>query len=258
MTDIKKRAKDETKSLIIAILAALFIRTFLFQPFVIPSGSMYPTLMVGDFLFVSKFSYGYSYTSFPFHPQFFKGRVMGHAPKRGDVVIFNNVNKPDMDYVKRCIGLPGDRIQVQAGIVHINGEPVKLDYVGMYTYVNYMGRLEAVKKYKETLPDGSSHFILKTLPFGEWTLDDTPEYTVPEGHFFMMGDNRDASSDSRVMDDVGFVHFDTIIGKAQMLFFSTDARLFRHPDSPWYAFWDLNILEWIPGIRWGRFLNMIR
>lgn len=256
----KEKAKKETVGFIIAGIIALLIRTFLYQPFVIPSGSMYPTLMVGDFLFVNKFLYGYSHTAYPFHVKFYDGRLLGRTPKRGEIVVFNNPKDPEQkDYIKRCVGIPGDRIQMREGILHINGSPVTLEYVGMYTYVNEYGQLDAVKRYKETMPDGGpSYFILKSFDFGTYRLDNTPEYIVPEGHLFMVGDNRDHSGDSRIERAVGFVDMKNVIGRAEILFFSTDAKLFRHSDSKWFAIWDLDILSWIPGIRWDRILNILR
>lgn len=256
----KEKAKKETVGFIVAGIIALLIRTFLYQPFVIPSGSMYPTLMVGDFLFVSKFTYGYGHTAYPFHLKFYDGRLFSRTPKRGEIVVFNNPKDPEQkDYIKRCVGVPGDRIQMQNGILHINGKPVTLEYVGMYTYINERGQLDAVKRYKETMPDGGpSYFILKSFDFGTYRLDNTVEYTVPEGHLFMVGDNRDHSGDSRIERAVGFVDLKNVIGRAEILFFSTDAKLFKHPDSKWYAVWDLDLLSWIPGIRWERILNILR
>ncbi|MBX9977219.1 MAG: signal peptidase I [Alphaproteobacteria bacterium] len=258
-TLLKEKARKETVGFIIAGIIAIIIRTFFFQPFNIPSGSMYPTLMVGDFLFVSKYTYGYSNTAFPFHHKFYEGRVMSRNPKNGEVVVFNNIKDPEnRDFIKRCVGVPGDKIQVKEGILHINGQAVTMEYVGMYTYINQYGQLDAVKKYKETMPNGTSYHVLMKYEFGKHPLDNTPEYTVPEGHFFMMGDNRHNSEDSRVMDAVGFVPVNTLIGRAEILFFSTEAKLFRHPDARFWQLWNLDVLAWIPGIRWDRFLNVIR
>ncbi len=257
-THFKEKARKEAIGFVIAGVIALIIRTFFFQPFNIPSGSMYPTLMVGDFLFVNKYSYGFSNTAFPFHYKFYEGRMLSSDPKRGDVVVFNNPLQKELDFIKRCVGLPGDKIQMKEGILHINGEPVTLEYVGMYTYINQYGQLDALKKYRETLPNGVSYDILKKYDFGQWKFDNSPEYTVPEGHFFMMGDNRDNSSDSRAPETLGFVPRNSLIGRAEILFFSTEAKLFKYPDSRWFELWDLDIMAWIPGIRWERFLNPIR
>jgi len=260
--EMKEKAKKETIGIIMAAAIALVIRTFLFQPFNIPSGSMYPTLEVGDFLFVSKYSYGYGNTAYPFHVKFYEGRILSKTPKRGEVVVFNNPHRKELDFVKRCVGLPGDRVQMKKGVLYINGQEAKLEYIGLYTYVNQFGKPDVVKKYKETLPgsDGKDveHFILKTYDFGKAQLDDTAEFTVPDGHFFMAGDNRDASADSREINNLGFVPIDSLIGRAEILFFSTDAKLFKHADNRFWELWDLDVMAWIPGIRWNRFFNWIR
>lgn len=261
--DLKQKAKTEGLGLLLAVVIALVIRTFFFQPFNIPSGSMYPTLEVGDFLFVSKYPYGYGNTAYPFHLKFYEGRLFSSTPKRGEIVVFNNHKRPDLDFIKRCVGLPGDRIQMKEGKLHINGEPTKLEYVGLYTYVNQMGQQDVVKKYKETIPgsNGSSdveHFILKKFDFGKAPLDNTKEFVVPEGHYFMVGDNRDGSSDSREMESLGFIPHDSLIGRAEILFFSTDAKLFKHADSRWWELWDLDFIAWIPGIRWSRLLLLLK
>jgi signal peptidase I len=222
----------------------MIIRTFLYQPFNIPSGSMYPTLMVGDFLFVNKFVYGFSRHSFPFGPNLFQGRKMDAPPKLGDVVVFFNPKDRNLDYIKRLVGLPGDRIQVKQGVLHINGQPVKLERVEDYTWVDET-RVRVVPQYMETLPNGVRHPILKTADFGKGSLDNTPEFVVPEGHYFMMGDNRDHSKDSRVMESVGFIPSENLIGRADILFYSTEAK--------WWEPWN-----WIFGARYSRILNFIR
>ncbi len=263
MTDsIKDKAKSEILGLLVAGFIAIFIRTFFFQPFNIPSGSMYPTLEVGDFLFVSKYPYGYSKTAYPFHVKFYDGRVLGSIPKRGDIVVFNNHKRPDLDFIKRCVGLPGDKIQMKDGNLHINGVPTKLEYVGLYTYVNQFGQQDVVKQYKQTIPGSNGkdveHFILKKYEFGKGPLDNTKEITVPEGHFFAMGDNRDGSADSRDEDGLGVVPTDVLIGRAEILFFSTEAKLFKHADSRWWELWDLDFIAWVPGIRWDRLLKILK
>ena len=198
---------------------AITCRVFFFQPFNIPSGSMLPTLKIGDYLFVSKFSYGYGKYSFPFSPVDFSGRLMFTGPERGDVAVFRKPTEPDIDYIKRVVGLPGDRIQVIGGVLHINGAPVKLRRDA--PYVSESGeRLPArVDQYTETLPNGVSHPIIEAMGARGW-LDNTVEFTVPSGHYFMMGDNRDNSSDSRVLSDVGYVPVENFIGKAAIIFFS--------------------------------------
>lgn len=257
----------EIRGFLGALLVALLIRTFLVQPYVIPSPSMYPTVEIGDFIIVTKYTFGYSNYSFPYAPPLFEGRLLETSkPERGQVLVFRNpVNETtsllkklmfqdeSLDFIKRLVGLPGDRIQVKAGILHINGEPVKLEEIGEYTYHDPRAKEEPLKykaitvvtQYRETLPSGASHMILKDAPFGEGNLDNTPEYTVPEGHYFFMGDNRDHSGDSRVPSQLGFVPKDHIIGPAKLIFFSTDAK--------WYQ-----PLDWITGIRPSRIFNIIR
>lgn len=205
---------ENIKVLFQAVLLAVFIRTILFQPFSIPSSSMENTLLVGDYLFVSKFSYGYSKHSLPFSPDLFDGRIFGSEPERGDIIVFRPNNDIDTDYIKRLVGLPGDKIRVKEGVLHINGTPVKRELTGTYNPDDTAGN--GVPVYTETLPNGVSYKTLDISPISPG--DDTREFLVPEGHYFMMGDNRDNSSDSRF--SVGFVPFENLVGKAQVIFFS--------------------------------------
>ncbi|MEP4476422.1 MAG: signal peptidase I [Lentilitoribacter sp.] len=207
---------ENVKVLIQAIILAVFIRTILFQPISIPSSSMEKTLLVGDYLFVSKFSYGYSKFSLPFSPNLFDGRIFGSDPERGDIIVFRPANEPGTDYIKRLVGLPGEKIQVTDGVLYINGEAVKRELVGDYTPEGAQGAGAGVPIYKETLPNGVSYDTLDLSPRSPG--DNTREFTVPEGHYFMMGDNRDNSSDSRFA--VGFVPYENLVGKAQVIFFS--------------------------------------
>ena len=214
-----KAAKQEssfldTVSVIVqALLLALVLRTFLFQPFNIPSGSMKPTLLEGDYIFVSKYSYGYSKHSFPLSPPLFDGRVWaGDGPERGDVVVFKFPPNPGLDYIKRVIGLPGDRIQMREGQLYINNEPVRREAAGRFRDEDD-GR--PVLAFRETLPGGRSYM---TLDLGRSPGDNTRVFEVPPGHYFMMGDNRDGSDDSR--ENVGFVPADPLVGKAQVIFMS--------------------------------------
>ena len=218
---VKKQKKSgglgETVSVIIqALLLALVIRTFLFQPFSIPSGSMRPTLLEGDYLFVTKWAYGYSRHSFPFSPPLFSGRIFGSEPERGDVVVFKYPPQPSLDYIKRVIGLPGDRVQMRDGQLFINGQPVPRELVNQIDDVDITEMNRPVDVYRETLPNGVSYETLDLAPNS--IGDNTREFVVPAGHYFMMGDNRDNSTDSRF--SVGFVPEDNLVGRANMIFFS--------------------------------------
>ncbi|MBI3453949.1 MAG: signal peptidase I [Rhodospirillales bacterium] len=207
------------KTAVYAVLIAIGIRTVAFEPFNIPSGSMIPTLLIGDYLFVSKYSYGYSKYSLPYGMPLFGGRIFGRAPERGEVAVFKLPRDPKVDYIKRIVGLPGDRIQVKGGILHINDQPVKRERIEDYVAVEY-GVVTRTAQYIETLPNGRQHRILEISDNDQ--LDNTPVYTVPAGHFFAMGDNRDNSQDSRVLSAVGFIPAENLVGRAEVLFFSTD------------------------------------
>lgn len=216
-TEKKSGGLGETVSVIVqALLLALVIRTFLFQPFSIPSGSMRPTLLEGDYLFVTKWAYGYSRHSLPFSPNLFSGRIWGSAPERGDVVVFKFPPNPSIDYIKRVIGLPGDKVQMKAGQLFINGTAVPREKVGQIDNPDITEVDHPVDVYRETLPNGVSFDTLDLTPNS--IGDDTREFTVPEGHYFMMGDNRDNSSDSRFT--VGFVPEENLVGRANIIFFS--------------------------------------
>jgi signal peptidase I len=222
------------RTAVIAILLALLVRTFLYEPFNIPSGSMKPTLEVGDYLFVSKPAYGYSRYSFPFAlAPIEKGpRVPHKAPQRGDVIVFKLPTNPGIDYIKRLIGLPGDTIQVIDGRLYINHRLVHREPLGLKK-VEENGTTTTMMEYLETLPGGVIHRIYEESD--EEMLDNTPEFVVPEGHYFMMGDNRDNSQDSRVQDLVGFVPYENLVGRASFLFFSTNgyANLVEVWKWPW-------------------------
>jgi signal peptidase I len=225
-----------------ALILALLIRTFLFQPFDIPSGSMIPTLRIGDYLFVEKFAYGYSRYSFPFGLDLFSGRIWAKAPKRGDVVVFKLPGDGNTDYIKRVIGLPGDQIQMFNGILYINGKAVEKERIGDFIMRDDSGRERHVSRYRETLPNGVSYSVIDLVPEGEAAADNTTVYKVPPGHYFMMGDNRDDSLDSR-FPEVGYVPFENLIGRAEIIFFSVrqHARLWQ--------FWN-----WPADVRWSRIL----
>ena len=221
----KEKSFEPFRTIIIAGALALIFRALLCEPFNIPSGSMIPTLKVGDYLFVSKFSYGYSRYSLPFGIIPFDGRVMAGEPERGDVVVFRQPGNEDVAFIKRIVGLPGDDIQVKRGVLHINGTPVKREPEEVGTATDGFSVMK-YDDYVETLPEGTSHSIREMSDAG--SLDNTRVYSVPEGHYFMMGDNRDNSNDSRT-SSVGLVPFENFVGKAQFLFFSHNgsARLWE-------------------------------
>jgi signal peptidase I len=233
------------KTALIAVFLALLIRTFLFEPFNIPSGSMKPTLEVGDYLFVYKPAYGFSRYSFPFGVAPFDGRVWsrGDLPQRGDVVVFRLPTDTSIDYIKRVIGLPGDTIQVTNGRLHINGKEVQREPLGLKQVDEGMGEI-TMMEYLETLPNGVKHHIYEESD--DRPLDDTPPYTVPPGHYFMMGDNRDNSQDSRVQNLVGFVPLENVVGRASFIFFSTNG--YANLGEPW---------KWPKTIRYGRLFTHI-
>ncbi|MFO1057790.1 MAG: signal peptidase I [Dongiaceae bacterium] len=229
---------EVVRTVVIAVLIAIGIRSFAYEPFNIPSGSMKPTLLIGDYLFVSKWSYGYSRYSLPFGLPLFSGRIFGSPPERGDVAVFKLPTDPKVDYIKRIIGLPGDQIQVRRGILYINGQAVQRQPID--DYVDENG--ERLKQYIETLPNGVQHRILERSDDGP--LDDTDVYNVPPGHYFAMGDNRDNSQDSRVLGAVGYVPAENLVGRAEFLFFSISGGA---------EFWE--VWKWPESIRWGRLFH---
>ena len=244
----EQSAGDETveivKTIFFALLIAMVLRIFLFQPFTIPSASMEPNLYEGDYIVVSKWSYGYSKHSIPFSPPLFDGRIMGSAPKRGDIVVFKLPRDDKTDFIKRVIGLPGDRIQMIANKLYINDKPVQ-DVVVSEQEINDIFGPRPVTEVRETLPEGRSFM---TQDFGPGNdLDDTPVYEVPAGHYFMMGDNRDNSIDSRVEQSsgVGMVPAENLVGKAQIILFSW---------KPGSSLW--NPVSWF-NVRLDRFFNVL-
>ena len=232
---------DNAKALLWALAIAFAVRSCALEPFNIPSGSMIPSLLVGDYLFVNKASYGYSRHSFPFSlPLVPKGkRVFYSEPQRGDVVVFRLPSDTSVDYIKRVIGLPNDKIQVKGGILHINGKPVERTFVEVVKEDN-----KIYTRYDEKLPNGVVHPIWELS--NDLPQDNTPEYIVPEGHFFMMGDNRDNSKDSRWLDEVGYVPRENLVGKAWFIFYSNNGT------SPFLFFWN-----WGKSIRWERIFSKI-
>ena len=202
----------------------LFIHVFLFQPFDTPSGSMSPTLVVGDKFFVAKYAYGYSHFSIPFSPPLFSGRIFGSPPAYGDVVVFRLPKDTSTDYIKRLVGMPGDRIQMKAGLLHINGKPVARERIADFVDPNQdacsPGNSRGTKRWRERLPNGVRYETLDCVDSGFY--DNTAEYQVPAGHYFMMGDNRDNSTDSRVLSQVGYVPFENLVGRFAVVYVRGD------------------------------------
>jgi signal peptidase I len=222
------------------------VRTLLFQPFNIPSGSLVPTLLIGDYLFVSKYAYGYSKHSIPFSPPIFSGRILSSEPKRGDIAVFKLPKDGSTDYIKRVIGLPGDRIQMIDGVLNINGQAVKRQRIADYETQDPWGKVVKVPQYLETLPNGVTHVVIeRDGDKGYW--DNTYVYQVPAGHFFMMGDNRDNSTDSRDEASVGYVPFENFVGRAEIIFFSLDEGA-----SGW------KVWEWPWTVRWSRIFTPVK
>ena len=235
---------DLIKVVVQALLIAVVFQTILYKPFNIPSASMRPTLLEGDYVFVSKFSYGYSRFSIPFSPPLFDGRIFGSQPERGDVVVFKTPNDPTKHYIKRLVGLPGDTLQMIDGVLHINGEAIARVRGEDFVTKTAFGLDAPVETYVETMDTGKTYATLDLTKNG--AVDNTGVYEVPEGHYFMMGDNRDNSQDSRYTQVIGYVPFDYLVGRAEIIFFSVDQD--THIWEPW---------EWPTGIRWSRFFTKL-
>lgn len=252
-SDAKKRAarqegwKEFSLTILYAILITLGLRIAIYEPFNIPSESMMPTLLVGDYLFVSKFSYGYSRYSLPFGLPLIPGRIFESVPKRGDVIVFKLPRDNASDYIKRIVGLPGDRIQVKGGVLYINGDMVTKQRIEDFVRRGRFGQIERIPQFLETLPDGRQYHTLDLRPNSD--TDDTDVYVVPPEHYFAMGDNRDNSLDSRIAPDqggVGFIPAVNLVGRADFLFFSTDGS------ARWWELWN-----WISAARFERIFSGI-
>ena len=240
----KKFIIENIKTLFYALIIAILIRSIIVQPFYIPSSSMESTLLVGDRLFVTKFSYGFSKHSFPFSPPIFNGRIMYKSPKRGDVVVFKTPVDNRTDYIKRLIGLPGDTVQFIDGELYINGIQV-LKTIILKNDILYCGNSKInIKSFTEKLPEGKTY----TASYrNDFSYKNSDKFIVPDDYFFFLGDNRDCSKDSRFLSEVGYVHKDNLVGKAQILFFSTDSKI-----GSVFKFW-----QWDKIIRFKRFFKKI-
>ncbi len=234
---------DTIKTVFYAILIAIFIRSFFFEPFRIPSASMYPSLYIGDYLFVSKYTYGYSRHSLPLSLPLISGRVWADEPVQGDVVVFKYPQDNRTDFIKRVVGMPGDKIQMKEGVLYINDKLVERKQVEDFVSRDEGGNAIRYNQYVETLPNGVEHNILEVSD--DEPLDNTIAVVVPEGHYFMMGDNRDKSDDSRM--SAGFVPFENLVGKARFLFYS------HNNHGAWYMPW-----TWPKKIRWDRIFDKVK
>ena len=240
----KKFFIDNTKTLIYALAIAIIIRSLLIQPFYIPSSSMEPNLLVGDRLFVTKYSYGYSKHSFPFSPPIFKNRVLFQKPSRGDVVVFKTPADNRTDYIKRLIGLPGDQIQFIDTNLYINNSEVFKSRISKKDKIFCGNNIIDVFTFEELLPNKKKHV---TVYLKDFSYDNSDLFIVPEDHYFFLGDNRDCSKDSRFLTSVGYVHKNNLVGKAQFIFFSSDIS-----EGSIFSFWN-----WKKIVRFDRFFKKI-
>jgi len=242
---MKKKIIENLKTLFYALLIALFIRSFFFQPFYIPSSSMEPNLLIGDRLFVSKYSYGYSKHSLPFSPKIYNGRILAKTPKRGDVIVFKTPADNRTDYIKRLIGLPGDRIQFINQDLYLNDKKIKRKLVESTLTINCGNNILDVNYFEETLPNGKKYIAVYRK---EGSMINSGKFIVPDYHYFFMGDNRDCSKDSRFLSSVGYVNFNNFVGKAQLIFFSNDKE-----KGSFFKLW-----KWNQILRFDRFLKKIK
>lgn len=242
---MKKLIIENIKTIFYALVIALIIRTLLFQPFYIPSSSMEPNLLIGDRLFVSKYSYGYSRHSLPFSPNIFTNRIFKNHPERGDVIVFKTPADNRTDYIKRLIGFPGDVIQIKNGNLFLNNNVIKRKKIFIDTKINCGDKTLTVNSFMEELPNGVKYIAVYNK---EGTMLNTDKFIVPDENYFFMGDNRDCSNDSRFLASVGYVNFNNLVGKAQMIFFSNDKEI-----GSFFQFW-----KWNKSLRLKRFFKKIQ
>ena len=242
---MKKFFIENFKTLFYALIIAVFIRSIFIQPFYIPSSSMEPTLLVGDRLFVTKYSYGYSKHSFPFSPPLFSGRLIYKEPARGDVVVFKTPSDNRTDYIKRLIGKPGDTIQFISGNLYLNGNEIIKTAINKNDTIYCGNNKINTITFEEKLPSGKKYIATY---YKDYSLQNTDKFIVPDHHFFFLGDNRDCSKDSRFLSEVGYVHKNNLVGKAQYLFFSSDPRI-----GSIFEIW-----KWNKNLRLKRFFKKIK
>ena len=240
----KKIIIDNIKTIFYALIIATIIRSFFIQPFYIPSSSMEPTLLVGDRLFVTKYSYGYSKHSFPFSPSIFNGRLFSKSPERGDVVVFKTPADNRTDYIKRLIGLPGEQVKFIDSNLYINDSEVLKSRLSTEDKIFCGKKTIDVFTFEELLPNGKKH---KTVYLKNYAFQNSDPFLIPENHYFFLGDNRDCSKDSRFLSSVGYVHKENLVGKAQIIFFSSNRSV-----GSFFEFW-----KWHKSIRFDRFFKKI-
>ena len=240
----KKFFKENAETLFYAIIIAVIIRSLLIQPFYIPSSSMEPNLLVGDRLFVTKYSYGFSKHSFPFSPPIFKGRLIFNEPERGDVIVFKTPADNRTDYIKRLIGLPGDKVQFIDSNLYINQNEIFKSRTSKNEIIYCGNKKIDVFTFQELLPNGKT---FNTVYLKDYSFQNSDIFTVPRDHYFFLGDNRDCSKDSRFLTSVGYVHKDNLVGKAQFIFFSSDRK-----EGSIFTFW-----KWHKSIRFNRTFDRI-